>query len=128
VRRDRRGMTLIEVMIALVILTGALLSLGSFVTNFTHTVATSGVRTTAGELAADRIETVKSAVKYDSLETLYAGTEATVTGHPGFSRQTIIQRVGGVPGDSVDYKIVTVVVSNQALRAPVRKTTIIADF
>ena len=34
--RSRRGMTLIEVMIALVILTGALLGMGKFITSFSH--------------------------------------------------------------------------------------------
>jgi hypothetical protein len=79
------------------------------------------------ELASDRLETIKSATDYSSLETTYATTEPTVAGFPGYSRQTIMQRVGGGPADLVDYKIVTVVVSSPALKLPVRKTTIITE-
>jgi hypothetical protein len=41
-----------------------------------------------------------------------------------------VKRVGGLPSDSIDYKIVTVVVTTPAIpkSVTVRKSTIIADY
>jgi prepilin-type N-terminal cleavage/methylation domain-containing protein len=127
---DRAGMTLIEVIIAIVILSGALLSMGGFVTKFAHTVSMTDLRGIAAELAADRIETVKAATAYSSIDSIYARTESpgSIAGYPKFTRRTIVQRVGGGGTDLVDYKIVTVVVTEPALKVPVKKTTIISDF
>jgi Tfp pilus assembly protein PilV len=120
-------MSLVEVMIALVIFAGALLSLAAFSGRFAHAVGEDTVKATAVELASDRLEAIKSATDYAALETTYATTEAAITGFPGYSRQTIMQRVGGGPADLVDYKIVTVVVTSPALLTPVRKTTVITE-
>ena len=130
VARSRDGMTLIEVIIATVILGGALMSLAGFVAKFAHTVSDSDIRGIAAELAADRIETVKAATQYATIDSLYAKTEGrgSITGYPKFTRQTLIQRVGGGATDLVDYRIVTVIVMAPPLRTPVRKTTIISDF
>ena len=126
----RAGMTLIEVIIAIVILSGALLSMGGFVAKFANTVSMSDVRGIAAELAADRIETVKAATSYAVIDSLYRKTEGagTIAGYPKFTRQTLVQRVGGGATDLVDYKIITVIVSTPALKIPVKKTTIISDF
>jgi hypothetical protein len=73
---------------------------------------------------------VKAATQYSTIDSLYARTEGrgTITGYPKFTRQTLVQRVGGGPTDLVDYRIVTVIVMAPPLRTPVRKTTIISDF
>jgi prepilin-type N-terminal cleavage/methylation domain-containing protein len=128
--RTRDGMTLIEVMIATVILGGALMSLAGFVAKFAHTVSDADIRGVAAELAADRIETVKAATQYATIDSLYETTEGrgTIVGYPKFTRQTLVQRVGGGATDLVDYRIITVIVMAPPLRTPVRKTTIISDF
>jgi Tfp pilus assembly protein PilV len=121
-------MSLVEVIVAMVILAGALLSLAAFSGHFAHTVGEDTVKATAIELASDRLEAIKSHTNYTSLETTFMYTESTIPGFPGFTRQTLMQRVGGGPTDLVDYKIVTVVVTSDALVRPVRKTTVIPDF
>lgn len=128
IARERAGMSLIEVIIAIVILSGALLSMGGFVQKFAHTVSLTDVRGVAAELAADRIETVKAATSYSAIDSLYRKTESSIPGYPKYTRQTLVQRVGGGATDLVDYKIITVVVSTPALKVPVKKTTIISDF
>jgi prepilin-type N-terminal cleavage/methylation domain-containing protein len=122
----RRGMTLIEVMVALVIVVGATLAMGGFVNRFIHTVSVSSIRATATELAADRLETVKAAASYDSVLAAYAGTERTIAGRPGFERRTVVTRV--VTTGREDYAIVTAIVSANGLPTPVKKTTIISSF
>jgi type II secretory pathway pseudopilin PulG len=125
----RAGMTLIEVVVSLGILAGVLLGLAMFGVKFAHDVRTDSMRSIAVELAADRIETVKSANRYDTIEANYETTETSITGYPGFTRQTYITQVGGGPADLVDYLVVTVVVrSPPMLVKPVQKTTIIGSF
>jgi prepilin-type N-terminal cleavage/methylation domain-containing protein len=121
-------MTLVEVLVALTILSVVMLGLGTFTTNFARTVSEAGIRSTASDLVADRLEVVKSGSRYDLLESQFQGTESTIAGHPGFARRTTILHVGGSPMDSVDYKVVTVEVQAPRLSKPVRKSTVISSF
>ena len=127
--RTRYGFTLIETVVALIILGVALLGLALFVSRMAHAGTDSNLLGTANELAADRIETIKSHLTYSTIDT-YAGTESSIPGlgNAGFVRRTIIRHVGGDTSDSVDYYVVTVVVTNAAMPDTVRKTTVIAAF
>ena len=127
--RARYGFTLIETIIALIILGVALLGLALFVSRMAHAGTDSNLLGTANELAADRIETIKSDLKYSTIDA-FAGTETSIpgVGNAGFVRQTIIRHVGGDVSDSVDYRVVTVVVTNPAMPDTIRKTTVIAAF
>lgn len=120
-------MTLIEVMIALVILSGALVLLAGFMARFAHSIGETQARTTANQLAAERLEFARQAGLYTNVDTI-ATTENPVAGYPGFTRQTVVTRVGGGTSDTLDYKIVTAIVSASGLTTPVRKTTIIAVY
>lgn len=124
----RRGMTLVEVLVALVLMAGVLLAMGRFSGSLAHTTGTARVTATATQLVADRLEQVKSAPRYTAIESLYVATEGSISGFTGFTRQTFVKRVGGLATDSIDYKIVTVQVSNSALANAVRKSTVIAPF
>lgn len=124
----RLGMTLVEVLVALVLMAGVLLAMGRFSGALAHTTGTARVTATATQLVADRLEQVKGAPRYTAIESLYVATENPVSGFTGFSRQTFVKRIGGLATDSIDYKIVTVQVSNTALSTPVRKSTVIAPF
>ncbi len=133
-RRRRRwrtghGFTLVETIVALLILGGALLGLALFVSRMAHAGTDSNLVGTANELAVDRIETIKSHLTYATIDA-YAGTESSIPGqgNAGFVRQTIIRHVGGGTADSVDYRVVTVVVTNPAMTDTIRKTTVIAAF
>lgn len=128
-RLGRLGMTLVEVIVAIVILTGATLTMGGFVSRFAHTASVTGIRSTASELAADRLETVKQAPSYATLVADYAAEEETIAGYPGYRRATVITHVTrSIRGGTDDYMLVTVVVSHNNLGAPVKKTTIISAF
>jgi len=122
--RRRRGFTLIEVMISLVILTVALLGTASVTGWFVHTVATSGRSSAASQLAADRIEEVRLQPDYGVLES-FAATETGFPSLPGFTRVTQVVRVGGT-GMSTDYKKITVTVTGPGLTAPVSRTVSVA--
>ena len=123
----RAGMTLVEVIVAITILSGVLLGMAVFVANFSRANNDNRLRAKAGQLAAQRLEEIKGAANYDSLETKYQKTETGLAGYSGFTRQTIIKRVGGTTSTS-DYKVITVVVSAPRLKTAMKKTTMVSSF
>ena len=125
--RQRGGMTLVEVIVALVILAGAMIALARFIGTFSRTVNDSAVKAEATQLAAERLEVVKAIQRYADVEAA-AITETDIVGHRNFTRRTVVRRVGGAASDDEDYKIVTVIVSAPALRTPVKRTTVISEF
>jgi prepilin-type N-terminal cleavage/methylation domain-containing protein len=131
VRRARRGMTLIEVMIAIVILSGAMLGLAKFGGQFEHTTATAGDMSLASDLAVARIEQVKTFKVYATIVSTYNSVTETYATDPvykGFTRLTKATRCNLCPTATNDYITVTVTVSGRSLVAPISKTTIIAVF
>lgn len=124
-RRVRRaGMTLVEIMVAMSILTGALLGMGRFITGFTHSAADGALNSTASDLVLDRLEMIKASTPYTAIST-YAGTESAIAGFPKFVRTTQTVRTNTAQGD---YTTVTVTVSHPSLQTSVKKTTIISAF
>jgi prepilin-type N-terminal cleavage/methylation domain-containing protein len=123
----RRGVTLIEIMISVVLLSVVLLGMGRYMVDFSRTVRRSEARTIAVALAAARISEIRSSPNYSGLETNYVGNEATIDGFPGYTRSTTITHTGGPrPTYTNDYKVVTVVVNSPRLTAAVAKTIIVA--
>jgi Tfp pilus assembly protein PilV len=127
-RRPRSGMSLLEVVIAIILLGGVLLALGAFTSAVAHTAGEARLTATAAQLVADRLETVKGGPRYSAIESLYVKTETSLPGFKDYVRRTSVRRVGGAVTDSIDYKIVTVDVSHPALDRTVRKSTVMAPF
>jgi prepilin-type N-terminal cleavage/methylation domain-containing protein len=128
VNSNRSGMTLIEVIVSIVILSGALISMGAFMARYANVSGTMQRRIEANELVADRLEEVKGALSYTTIEANYVKTEATITGHPGLTRQTLVTHTGGAAPSLYDYKTVTVIVNGPGLKTPSKKTTVISIF
>lgn len=126
--RQRTGLTLVEVIVALAILGGVMLGLGMFSVKLSQATSVSRLRIAASQLASQRLENVKGAPRYSAIESLFVATEGSIPGNTGFTRQTWVSRIGGLPTDSIDYKIITVQVTNSQMTGNVRKTTVIAPF
>lgn len=127
--RARRGMSLVELIVALTIIGGALLSLAEFSIRFARSASVSRAQSTEVELAVDRIETIKSYNNYLALDSVFTATETSIPGYPGFTRRTVVNRIGGVAPDTLeDYTAVTVVVTSAQLPDSERKTTFIAAY
>ncbi len=128
--RRRKGYALIEAMVALTILAGALLSAGRYFTQLARGVSDERTRASALFLIGDRFEQIKTAPSYGKIDSLYIGTETSIPGYAGYSRQTEVLRIGGMPADSVDYKVVTVTVTTPAIpkSVTVKKSTVIGDW
>ena len=129
-RHARAGIALVETMLAIAILGGSVLSAGVYFTKFIHVVADERIRSTAMQLAAERLEQVKTTPTYQGLDGLYGGVESSVTGYAGYSRRTDVSRIGGLPADSIDYKIVTVTVTTPSIpkSVVVKKSLVISEF
>lgn len=127
--KRRSGFTLVEVIVALVILSGVLLAMTDFTRQFTRQTTDAAVTTKASDVAVQQLETVKAWRAYGTLVSTFNNTSITfAAGGPyaGITRQTLVVRTG--PTATEDFVTVTVVVSGAGLSAPVRRSTIIAAF
>lgn len=125
----RRAFSLVEVVVALSILTMSLLGFAVIAQRFLRSNADVGTRTLASDLATTRIEQIKGARNYASLVATYGNQVETWGGnalYAGFTRTTYVTRIG--PDDTNDYMTVTVVVSGRGLNPDVRRTTSVAAF
>lgn len=129
-RALRRGMTIVEVVFAILILSGVTLAMVSFGQSFSRASGTARWFALASDLAASRLEVIRAEPNYSALAG-YAGTEtsATTTARPsmvhapGFTRVTAVQR------DSTsghDFVRVTVTVSAPQLTTAVTKSMTVA--
>lgn len=125
--RARKGFTMIEVIVASVILSAALLAMAGFTVRYQHVDATARILNEAQQAANERIERVRTAIPYLSIDTM-ATTESSAAGYPGYLRQTIVTRVGGAAADTVDYKIITVRVTTPGVARVVSKTSFVGAF
>ncbi|MEO8635854.1 MAG: type II secretion system protein [Gemmatimonadales bacterium] len=129
--RKRMGFSLIEVLVALVILTIVLSGLGRFVGTFVHGVTTSTARTTAAEVARSRIERIKSDPRYTTLTSLFGtGAGADTTSFPGFlqmRRRTFVSRdQTGTPARDITTITVKVTDPNTLKGDTISLTTTVA--
>lgn len=124
-RGPRSGFTLIEIMIALVILAIVVIGMSSMTGNFLHQVTVDDITVSAIALADDRIETILMDPDYPGLDSAYVGTESGFPGLPGLTRVTAISRIGGT-GQAQDHKRIVVSVAGTGLRAPVKRSATVA--
>ena len=127
----RKGMTLIEVILAIVILSVTMLGLERFIQEFQHTTSDSTTQYLASDLATQQIETIKAFTSYSTLVSTYNGLVETFASNPvykGFTRTTTAVRCSGCPDGTNDYITVTVTVTGNSMTAAKTKTTVIAAF
>lgn len=125
----RRGFTLVEVLVAFVILSGVLFGMLDFTRQFTRQTTDAAFTARASDLAVQQLETVKAWRTYGTLVSTFHATSitfATGTPYAGLTRQTLAVRTG--PTATADFVTVTVIVSGNGLPAPLRRSTIIAAF
>lgn len=123
--RRERGFTLVEVLIALSIMSVVLLALGSLTASYLHVVTVGDRKAAALQLVDSRIDQIQMDPQYGSLEGTYAGTETNFPTLTGFTRVTTIVHVGGL-GQAVDYKKITVTVQGPTLAQPVSRSVTVA--
>ncbi len=125
--KARAGFTMVEVIVASVILGTALLAMAGFTIRYQQVDSSARMVSKAQQAANERLETVRSAQPYLSLDTM-ATTESSIPGYPGYTRSTQVTRVGGSAADTVDYRIVTVRVTTPGVARTVSKTSMVGAF
>lgn len=124
--REHGGFTLVEVVVALVILSAAVLGLASSASRLTTAAASAEVRALAMEGLEDRLARVRLDPRYGGLDTLYASTESNLYGIPGMTRRTTVAHVKEGAPSHVDYKVVTVTVAAPMLEQSLSRRIVIA--
>lgn len=119
--RDRRGFTLVEIMMALVVMMVVVVGMATTTGNFLRVVGQADRKAAAIELADDRMTLILMDPNYDDLEANYVTTEGNFPTLQDYTRQTRIVQVGGA-GQGVDFKRITVIVDGPGLREPVKRS------
>lgn len=125
-RERQAGFTLVEVIVALVILAVAVLGLASSGARLATTGATAELRALALEGVEDRLARVRLDPRYGGLDTLYAGVDTDLFGIEGMTRTTSVVHVQTAAPGAVDYRRITVTVTGPLLTPPVSRQLIVA--
>lgn len=121
----RDGFTLIEVLLALVMLTIVCVGMAKFVGTFIHTVSTSTTKTVATEVALQQLELIQADPQYP-LPASYVVSTTGFAGYPAMNRTTVFLRNGGPTYTTKDYTVVTVRVTEPTMRDTVNVTAVVA--
>lgn len=121
--RNRGGFTLIEVVMAVTILSAITLMMAAPASKFMSTTAKSQRRIAASAAADAQIALVRAYPTYDRLTIAFDSTRTNVP-FPGFTRQTRVIRTG--PNTTADVTRVVVTVTGPGLVTPIKRTATIA--
>jgi type II secretory pathway pseudopilin PulG len=125
-RQERAGMSLVEVIVAMTLLTGVILVLGGFSFKFARATGQAHLVITANEIAASQIDRVRQQKTYDGVA-LLAGDSTVAKDFTNFQMHTDVLRVGAATLTQ-DLRYVTVKVSHPSMTKVISKTTAIAAF
>ena len=129
-RRGRPGMTLIEVIVALVILSGSLIAMGNFMGKFAHAQRRAGMHADAVDLASDVMDSVQHDSSYAAIPGDFQKSVSISRDGASFTRSTVVKQIGGAVVSNVNYYIVTTTVINTQLipADTVKKSIVIRQF
>ena len=120
---DTRGFTLVEMIVALVILTVGILGFGASAGYMLGMASDAGVKAEALQAVEGRISQIVEDPRYSQLESLYAGSQTNPPGLEGCTMTTTISHTKTTSaGRITDYKVIMVSVSGPGLSKSVSLT------
>lgn len=120
---NRQGFTIVEVLVALVVLAVVLVGLQTATGQLLHAVAESDRQLLARQLVDDRIKQIQLDPAYTLLASRYGGEEKSLPDAPGLTRVTDFLKVrDSTSAGIVDFWRITVRVDGTGLAAPVART------
>jgi prepilin-type N-terminal cleavage/methylation domain-containing protein len=125
--RTRRGFTLIEILVALVLLGILAVGVARFSALFGKALANSSVRVVAAGIASDQLQLIRADPRYTSLVSLYNGKNTTgFQDYPQMQRlTTVVRDQSGAPAR--DRTTITVRVIDRSMPDTVSLTSVIAS-
>ena len=124
--RARDGFTIVEILLALLLLSFTVMGFQAATGEIIHYAAQSDREAVAVQLVEDRLDLIRMDPDYTDLESRYETTEADVEGYTGLTRTTTIVRTYQEQANGVlDYQKITVTVTGASLRDPVARTVVI---
>jgi prepilin-type N-terminal cleavage/methylation domain-containing protein len=125
--QNRRGFTLIEILVAIVVLGILAVGVARFSALFGKALANSSVRVVAAGVASDQLQLIRADPRYTTLVALYNGK--TATGFPDYPNMkqltTVVRDQSGAPAR--DRTTVTVRVVDPSMPDTVSVTSVIAS-
>ena len=126
-RTDREGFTIVEIVLALVLLSFVVLGFQAATGEIIHSAARSDRKTVAVQLVENRLDLIRLDPHYGELASRYAETDAAIPGYEGLTRtttfdRTIVEQETGL----LDYLTITVNVQGRGLEGPVSRTAVVA--
>ncbi|HUE76755.1 MAG TPA: hypothetical protein VMM83_02345 [Longimicrobiales bacterium] len=124
-RRD--GFTVVEILLALLLLSFVVLGFQAATGEIIHHSAQSDRELVAVQLVEDRLELIRLDPHYEQLESRYEGIEQDLAGFPGLTRTTAVVRTESTLATGVlDYFRITVAVEGGGLPDAIARTTVVA--
>jgi type II secretory pathway pseudopilin PulG len=126
-RCNRAGFTIVEILMALVLLSFMVMGFQAATGEIIHVSTQSDRQAVAVELVEDRLDLILLDYDYLSLVSRYAEAGTRLPDYPDLARTTKLHRTHVADSTGVlDYVTVTVTVSGGSLRKPVARTTVVA--
>ncbi len=124
IARSHGGFTLVEVVVALLLLSFAVLGLGASVNGLVTSSAGAELSALAVEAADDRLVEIRMDPRYDMLDTLYSGTETDIL-MEGATRTTTVTHVL-TTNPALNFKRISVTVRIPYMIDPVTRQIVVA--
>lgn len=124
---NRDGFTIVEVLLALVLLGFVIMGFQAATGEIIHYAGQGDLETVATHLAEDRLDLIRLDPDYVHLVGRYRGTEVGLPGYPDLTRTTTVVRTNIEQSTGrLDYTTITVAVDGSGLRGPVARTIVVA--
>lgn len=125
--RSRDGFTIVEILLALLLLSFVVLGFQAATGEIIHYAARSDRALVAVQLAEDRIELIRLDPVYEQLESRYEQVESSIAGYPGLVRTTLLARTNQTLTTGVlDYWTITVEITGRAIPDTVSRSIVVA--
>ena len=123
----RDGFTIVEVLLALLLLSFMVMGFQAATGEIIHYAAQSDRKAVAVQLLEDRLDLIRLDSDYDALAGRYSEEETPLPEYPGLTRTTLIERTRATQDTGLlDYISITVTIDGGNLRDPVARTIVVA--
>ena len=126
-RTSRAGFTVVEVLLALLLLSFMVMGFQAATGEIIHYAAQSDRKAVAVQLVESQLDMIRLDTDYTALDGRYTESGTTFADYPGLTRTTVVERTYDEQNTGVlDYLTITVTVAGGGLRDPVSRTVVVA--